>query len=707
VSTRGNEKGLAIKPGAIFLGLGLGLVIGLGAWVRWRVIQAGIFQVDEFISMLAISMILEKGLPILPSGLFYDHGLLFSYLGALAAHLAGGDLLAARWWSLCASLLSIGLAYLIGWRFFKSPGWALLPAAGFALYSDAILWGSRVRMYSQANLLLLLWLLLFWLGTLGGGYRWARLALIVAFWAGLNTHPVLLLVFHPLVTALIIVWLIGRKGQITGTHLSRRILTPGLIFEALFALGLIGVTVWQYQTGFVASYTIEMDVPTTAEAAINPNPVGTVIDFGFSRLRWVELGRYLTGQELLPFTSLALLGTIILGLNLSHGRRRKADLAALFLVLTLAGTTLIKLLFVADSWHEGRYRFLVILPPLLLLFAYGVQILFQQLNRFGQRQWPGSPGVGRLASLLVIALLAGLWPILALAGETTRVLRAETDTPNQYNLAFAYVEAHRGPADQIITARPAASYIFSTGPSYYVNDLSPVLIPDSGQILNSTQRADPGYWVDGYTGTPYLNTIEALNGVFEKPGQLWFVIDEKRLYGYLDPIRTQSILWRMEVAQKIGNILILREKIGAEIPPESPAYPLDAAFANEARLTGYTVTQPRQQPQQVGLTTFWESSRPMWVYKVFVHLRNQQGDIVAQADFDPLEQIDPEIRDRMISQAGDETIPLQTTLSLPPDLPSGTYQLFLGLYNRETLERLPVVDDSSGENAIFLDNLDM
>jgi hypothetical protein len=42
------------------------------------------------------------------------------------------------------------------------------------------------------------------------------------------------------------------------------------------------------------------------------------------------------------------------------------------------------------------------------------------------------------------------------------------------------------------------------------------------------------------------------------------------------------------------------------------------------------------------------------------------------------------------------------TLLLPADLPAGQYILWAGLYQLETLERLPVANDTSGENAIRL-----
>jgi hypothetical protein len=42
---------------------------------------------------------------------------------------------------------------------------------------------------------------------------------------------------------------------------------------------------------------------------------------------------------------------------------------------------------------------------------------------------------------------------------------------------------------------------------------------------------------------------------------------------------------------------------------------------------------------------------------------------------------------------------------LPAKLPAGTYRLLVGLYRWDTLERLPVMNDTSGENAVELERM--
>src|SRR5687767_15180592 len=99
-------------------------------------------------------MIGEKGVPLMPSGLFYEHGLLFSYLGYVAT-LFGSPRLAVRVASLVCGSLTILLTFWLGRRWF-SPTVGLIAVAGLAIAPSAIHWSGRARMYALLQLLVLL-----------------------------------------------------------------------------------------------------------------------------------------------------------------------------------------------------------------------------------------------------------------------------------------------------------------------------------------------------------------------------------------------------------------------------------------------------------------------------------------------------------------------------------------------------------------------
>jgi 4-amino-4-deoxy-L-arabinose transferase-like glycosyltransferase len=113
--------------------------------------------IDEFTTVLAAVAILERGLPVLPSGLFYEHGLLFSYLDAPFVALAGeaGLFSVARLPSLLIGTATVPLLYWVGRRWL-SPGAGLVAAALLAFSPEGIVWGGRARMYALAQLLVLI-----------------------------------------------------------------------------------------------------------------------------------------------------------------------------------------------------------------------------------------------------------------------------------------------------------------------------------------------------------------------------------------------------------------------------------------------------------------------------------------------------------------------------------------------------------------------
>lgn len=82
--------------------------------------------------------------------------------------------------------------------------------------------------------------------------------------------------------------------------------------------------------------------------------------------------------------------------------------------------------------------------------------------------------------------------------------------------------------------------------------------------------------------------------------------------------------------------------------------------------------------------------------KVFVHLVNPAGDVVAQFDGRPLEGTHPTTQ-----WTPGEIVNDSYPVLLPAEVGSGPYRVYVGLYNEITLERLPVSTDNAGR--IILD----
>ncbi len=103
----------------------------------------------------------------------------------------------------------------------------------------------------------------------------------------------------------------------------------------------------------------------------------------------------------------------------------------------------------------------------------------------------------------------------------------------------------------------------------------------------------------------------------------------------------------------------------------------DDSFGGQMRLRGL------ETPQPDALTLYWQVEQvPDQPISAFVHLLDENGQIVAQSDQWPgglpahLWAIGQIISDHH-------------TLSLPPDLPPGAYQMAVGLYDPATGQRLP------------------
>jgi hypothetical protein len=98
------------------------------------------------------------------------------------------------------------------------------------------------------------------------------------------------------------------------------------------------------------------------------------------------------------------------------------------------------------------------------------------------------------------------------------------------------------------------------------------------------------------------------------------------------------------------------------------------------------------------LTLYWRSLALVTVqYDVFIHILDDAGEIVTQVDRQPVRGLAA----THLWQPGD-IIRDRYHLDMPPYLPAGVYSIRVGMYLRETAERLPVHGDEPIDNALLL-----
>ena len=130
-------------------------------------------------------------------------------------------------------------------------------------------------------------------------------------------------------------------------------------------------------------------------------------------------------------------------------------------------------------------------------------------------------------------------------------------------------------------------------------------------------------------------------------------------------------------------------------PKHRPANPFTSPtdLGSSIRLLGTTIGKDNGvamgKERKLKIDLFWQSLIPVDTnYTVFVHLVAANGQLVSQQDQEPLGGFFP-----TSSWPAGQTIADEYELLLPTDLPAGTYELRVGMYNLITGQRLPVSQD--------------
>ncbi len=132
-----------------------------------------------------------------------------------------------------------------------------------------------------------------------------------------------------------------------------------------------------------------------------------------------------------------------------------------------------------------------------------------------------------------------------------------------------------------------------------------------------------------------------------------------------------------------------------DIPVATPVHSVQARFGDIAYLRGYDLAV---EPGWVHLELTWEAlSASATPLKVFVHLRDVEGRIVAQDDQEPNAGLEPTTlwaRGQKVSDGHD--------IGLPADLAPGDYELWVGLYDPQTGQRVAAQGPGATGDAQFV-----
>ncbi len=344
-----------------------------------------------------------------------------------------------------------------------------------------------------------------------------------------------------------------------------------------------------------------------------------------------------------------LLGAGVL-LALSLWPRRKVALAVATLALWLLVPLV--LIFAFDLYKPAYLKFLLaVLPPFHILVAAGFHNSVQPLR------------LSRPVSSFILLTFCA-FTFYALLPSLRNLYFNPAYARDNYRQIAAEIASLGRPGDGIILNAPNQWEVFTY---YYRGDLplypapyhpTPEQVVDwLTPILSSHQRLFVLYWGDQEADPERRIENLLADGAYPAWGR-WYGRVRVALYG-LGPL------------------------------PEEPQVAVRARFGPEVLLHGYAVGEgPFAPGDVVPVTLFWEAEAPPGRYKVFLHLMDEGGSLVAQNDAEPRGDLSP----TFIWSVG-EMVTDRHGVYLPPDLPPGRYWLKAGMYRLDTGERLPLFLD--------------
>jgi mannosyltransferase len=636
------------------------LVVGvliIAAGLRFYRLDAQSFWNDEGNS----ARIAERSLASITAGAAGDiHPPLYYYLLHVWRGVFGASEFALRSLSAVLGVLLVWLTYLIARRAF-SHGVGVLAAFLAAINPFQIVYAQEARMYlllaisGAAATGVLLSLLVKWsgsdqgsgigdqgsgIGDQGSGIRSSsrgRWSLVILYAAGLYTHYAFafILVAHFLG---VLVWAIAGRRPIVRSLMPwiGSAAAAGVLFSPWLPTAIRQITTWPSGRSSIDAGAMLLDIA-----------------------RWYVLGPTFPTAEALP--AIVISGfCLIASLWNPPGcdERRTEDAAALSHAIRVGVIGLWWLIPIALIWGCGLFKesylkFLLIgSAAFCILLARGLSTVLNRLRELAGRRWT-------LLAVTVGALLVA---------PTVTAL-------NNYYFDPAYArDDYRGLAQMILKQQRAGdaiilnsanqwevfTYYYPDGPNVYPlprqRPLEPAAVEaELTALTQNYRRVFVLYWGDAEADP-------------DKVIETW-------LEAHTYPAAEQ---W-------IGALRFATYAIPAQLSKQ-PQQRSDVRFGDHITLAGFTLPTPTLSPGDIlQLDLFWRTDAPLTErYKVFVHVLDAHGRIVAQTDREPGGGLKP-----TPNWPSNELVIDRYGVLIPADAAGGEYAVEIGLYDFNNV-RLPV-----------------
>lgn len=361
--------------------------------------------------------------------------------------------------------------------------------------------------------------------------------------------------------------------------------------------------------------------------------------------------------------------------------------------LTLLG--LLALPFVFWLWPRVMRRNMTVLVVVVLLFTAALSLSPKKFNRY---LVPAFPAVDMLAAAGLMGLAQGAERLVqskaarraVAAGVFTTATLAATA-----NVAFWHpygMDAY----NQVLGGTLAGANTFLTGWGEGLNETAAWLNeqPDITGVTVATTLVDPlqRYLRPGaqaYTPSAAFTRETGYVVVYIRSVQDRIIPPPfDQFYGRVTPLHVTTIhgtpyAWIYQM-------------------PPTVAQPRAANFGTALRFYGFDGNVDARAGGQLQLKLWWKTQQQLPTdYRLFAHLLRSDGTIMAQVDLPYATR----------NWAPQRFLAQELLLPLPADLPPGTYQLAVGLYDPATGQRLPLeVSNPSdrapdGEHALLLTDI--